>query len=74
LKAPGGTPLPDPIIQAIAAGKRVEAVKLMRATFGLSLLDALHAVDKAPDLLPTGQVLTRELLGIESKCQGEPAA
>jgi len=74
LNAPGGTLIPEPIAQAITARQRIDAVKMLRATYKTSLLDAVHAVDKAPDLLAAGKDLTLEALGIVPQPPSEAAA
>ena len=39
------TDLPDQVVSAIHAGRKIEAIKLLREARGLGLKEAKHAVD-----------------------------
>lgn len=39
------TNLPDQVVSAIQAGRKIDAIKLLRETQGIGLKEAKHAVD-----------------------------
>jgi len=50
------TDVPEEVIEAVRAGRKIEAIKLYRSATGVGLKDAKDFVDQLPTHLPTLRV------------------